>query len=222
MADHTPTRDQLSGHTLFAILPVAVAIGVFGTFFGAAAAPLMGIALAVLASALIFSGAVQLTVVGLLLAGASVPALLAATVILNLRNLVLGAVLRPHISAARVGRAGLAWFLVDETVGLALANPKRASSTLLTAGSIFYGAWLTGTILGAAVGAVGGLHSLATAMFPVLFIGLAAIATTQRDLFLRVVAAVALTLLLSVLVPWARGLAPVIAAVVVSLPERRL
>jgi hypothetical protein len=57
-------------------------------------------------------------------------------------------------------------------------------------------------------------------MFPVLFIGLAAIAATRRDLLLRAVAAVALTLVLSVFMPWARGLAPVLAAVIVALPER--
>ncbi len=69
------------------------------------------------------------------------------------------------------------------------------------------------------VGSLGELRSLATAMFPVLF-GLATMATTQRNLVLRAVAAVALTLLLSLLIPPARGLAPVLAAIVVALPER--
>ncbi|MGH2543508.1 MAG: AzlC family ABC transporter permease, partial [Ardenticatenaceae bacterium] len=214
----TSAKDHPSGGILLTILPIAAAIAVFGTFFGAAAAPLLGTRLTILASALIFSGAVQLTLVGLLLTGATVPALLAATVVLNLRNLLLGAVLRPHITSSKLRRAGLAWFVIDETVGLALANPARAPRTLLIGGLICYVAWLIGTILGIGVGALGELRSLATAMFPVLFIGLAAIAATRRDLLLRAVAAAALTILLSVFMPSARGLAPVVAAIVVALP----
>ena len=43
---------------------------------------------------------------------------------------------------------GRAWFLIDETAGLAIASGGSASSTLLVAGVFSYLAWVVGTVLG--------------------------------------------------------------------------
>ncbi|MBI3975088.1 MAG: AzlC family ABC transporter permease [Armatimonadetes bacterium] len=203
---------------LLATLPLAFAIGVFGTIFGAAARPLIGAGLTLAASGLIFSGVVQFATVGLLLAGSQPAALLVTAIALNLRNLLLGAVLRPRIGAPPLARAGLAWFLIDETVGLALATEGRASLILAVSGLICYLAWLMGTTLGLLGASLVGLRDLADAIFPVLFIGLAALSARRRDLAVRAVAAFFLTIVLAALWPSGRGLIPVLAALLVALP----
>lgn len=65
---------------ILSALPAAVAIGVFGALYGAAAQPLIGPELAIGASLVIFSGALQFAIVGLLTAGAAAPALLLTAV----------------------------------------------------------------------------------------------------------------------------------------------
>lgn len=43
----------------------------------------------------------------------------------------------------------MAWFLLDESFGLALASKRRADFVLVVGGAIFYAAWVIGTLLGA-------------------------------------------------------------------------
>lgn len=205
---------------LVAALPVAAAIGVFGTIFGAAGTQLIGAPLTIASSILIFSGAVQLTLIGLLIAGADATALLITAATLNLRNLLLGAVVRPHLPSSILKRLGLAWFVIDETVGLSVANPGQAASVLFSTGAVCYIAWIAGTVLGAIGGAVAELRPLAAAMFPVLFVGLASLTIAGRDLLVRAVAAALLTLILSTLFPGVRSVAPALAAALVALPGR--
>src|ERR1700730_1306013 len=84
---------------------------------------------------------------------ATLPLLLIALV-LNLRHLVLGAALRSRFESGPIRRALLAFFLVDETFGFAIAAGNAAEPaavgrsterTLLVAGLILYVAWLPGT-----------------------------------------------------------------------------
>lgn len=205
--------------TLAAVVPLAGAIWLFGVIFGALARPVFGVGVTLASSAMVFSGAVQLTVVGLALGGASPLALVAAAALLNSRNLALGAMLRPHLSVGPLRRAALGWFLIDEVVGLALADRQRAPRTLLTAGTCCYVTWLVGTAVGVVGGGVvPGLAALAAAVFPVLFVALSALSATSRSLVMRAVAAAAITLLLATVWPGGRALAPVVAAVIVALP----
>jgi predicted branched-subunit amino acid permease len=203
-----------------AVAAPAAAILVFGVIYGSLARPLMGSGDTMLSSLLIFSGALQFTIAALLSAGAGVWALLVASITLNLRNLVLGAVLRPRIDKGPLERAGLAWFLVDESAGLALASGADATRTLLTAGSTFYLAWQAGTIFGLLGASVDGVRSAAEAVFPVLFIGLAALACSSRSMALRALMAAGLTAGAAVAWPDGRGVAAVIAAIVVAIPGR--
>jgi predicted branched-subunit amino acid permease len=208
------------GSILAAAAAPAAAILVFGVIYGSLAQPLMGSGYTMLSSLLIFSGAVQFTIAALLSAGAGVGTLLAASVSLNLRNLVLGAVLRPRIEEGSIERAGLAWFLVDESAGLALASGADAGRTLLTAGSTFYVAWQVGTVLGLLGASVEGVRMAAEAVFPVLFIGLAALACSSRSLALRALVAAGLTAGAAVAWPDGRGVAAVVAAIAVAIPGR--
>jgi hypothetical protein len=75
----------------------------------------------------------------------------------------------------------VSWFLIDETAGLALTRDDPVERTLATSGSIAYLAWVLDTIGGIAGGTLGSVEPLADALFPVLFVGLAALTTTTRS-----------------------------------------
>lgn len=202
------------------VLPVAAAIAVFGVVFGAAAAPILGGPLAVATSMFVFSGSAQFSMVGLLAAGASAWAVLGTVAFLSLRHLALGAVLRPRLDGGRLRRAALAWFLIDETAGMALAGENDAASILARTGAICYVAWILGTVLGVlAGGAAAGLEALAGAIFPVLFVGLASMMATGAGMAARTLLAGALTLAILLVWPGAGGLAPILAAVAAAIPR---
>ena len=199
----------------------AIAIFVFGVIYGSLAEPLMGTPLTVLSSLLIFSGSVQFTIAALLTAGAGVAAIIAGAAALHLRNVVLGAMLRPRVDRPPGVRGGLAWFLTDEAAGIAVASPTNTSVVLLVAGSMFYVAWQLGTALGVLGASVGELRHAAGAVFPVLFIGLAAATCSSWGNAARAVVAAVAAGLASWLWPGSQGVAAVVAALAVSIPERR-
>ena len=198
----------------------AAAIFVFGVIYGSLARPLLGVAGTVLSSMFVFSGSVQFSTAGLLTVGAGAPSLVGAALALNLRNLVLGAVMRSRIEQGPVARAGLAWFLTDEAVGLALASGADAARTLVFSGATFYVVWVAGTVLGLLGASVEGVRSAAEAVFPVLFIGLAALSCPSWSVAARAVVAAAATAVALVLWPASQGVAPVLAAILVAVPGR--
>lgn len=207
---------------LAAAAPPAVAIFIFGGIYGALARPVMGPAVTMLSSLVIFSGAVQFTIVGLLSAGATTATLVAGSATLNLRNLLLGAVLRPRIERSPMQRAGIAWFLLDESAGFALASEHDdAATTLVTTGVIFYLAWQAGTAVGLLGASMEAVSSAAEAVFPILFIGLAALSCTSRGIAVRSIIAAAVTGGVALLWPGGRAVAAVVAAVLVALPRGR-
>jgi predicted branched-subunit amino acid permease len=211
------------------VLPVAAAILVFGTLYGAAARSVLGVPLTIASSLFVFSGALQFALVGLLTAGASAPALFLTAGILNLRHLVLGAVLRPRIGGSRLRRAALAFFLVDETFGFAVAagdaadrhgRPAAAAAerTLLVSGVACHLAWQAGTLIGVLGAGLPGIEGVAGAIFPVLFIGLGSLACRTRSHVVRALGAAAVTAAWALTLPDLRALAPVVAGVVVAIP----
>jgi predicted branched-subunit amino acid permease len=200
-------------------LPVLGAVGVFGVLFGAAARPVLGVPLTIASSLLVFSGALQFAMVGLVAVGAGAPALLVTAASLNMRHVVMGAVLRPRLGGSRLRRALLAWFLIDESFGFAIADRDHPDRTLLVTGIGLGLAWLAGTVAGVLGAGLAAVAGLAAAIFPVLFIGLAAVAATTRPMVLRCVAAAVLTLAIAVAWPAARSVAPVVAAFLVALPR---
>src|SRR5690606_27721934 len=183
-----------------AALRPALAVGVFGALYGAAAQPLVGTGWTIAMSLLVFSGALQFAVVGLLAAGAGPVAVLLTAATLNVRHLVMGAVLRPHVGGSRWRRAGLAFLLLDETFGFALSHREDAERALLVTGALLHLCWQAGTVLGVLGAGLEGMAGLAEAIFPVLFVGLAAVAIPTRGMLARTVVAAALTGVL--LVAW--------------------
>jgi predicted branched-subunit amino acid permease len=210
-------------------LPAAAAIGVFGTIYGATARTFLGLPLTIISSIIVFSGSLQFTMVALLAAGAGAAPILLAACVLNLRHLVLGAVMRPRLDASLLRRALLAFFLVDETFGFSVAagdaQPREQRSavterTLLATGLVCYVAWIIGTVIGVLGGGLPGVERVAGAVFPVLFVGLAAMATGTRSQLARAMAAAALTIAIGLALPEWRMVAPLLAGVLVALPGR--
>jgi predicted branched-subunit amino acid permease len=211
----TPPANPLAPGT---VIPIFVAIGVFGTLYGAAAQPLFGSWLTIFSSIVIFSGTVQFSMVGLLAVGAGPLAIVWAIFVVNVRNFALGGALRPHLTGTRLQRLAVSWFLIDETVGLALASPSMADRVLLRAGAGAYLAWVVGTAIGVAGGAALGLAGMASAIFPVLFIGLAALMVRSRGALVRAGLGVVITVGMLLMWPGLAGLAPVIGGIVAAIP----
>jgi predicted branched-subunit amino acid permease len=204
---------------VLAAAPLALAIGVFGVVFGAAASAEHGAVPTVAMSLLVLSGAVQFAVVGSLASGATLPAVVLTVAALNARNLVLGAALRPRLGGSRAHRALVGWFLLDESFGLAVASGGQASRVLVASGVLFYLAWQAGTLLGVGGAQVVALGAVATAVFPVLFIGLAAITAAGRAGVIRSVAAAVIVLGGTILLPDLHPFLPIAAALLVALPR---
>lgn len=205
---------------LLTATPLALAIGVFGMIYGAAAPLHMDALLAVAMSLLIFSGSLQFATIGLLASGAGAAAIVITAVALNTRHLVLGAILRPRLGVTPARRAALSWFLVDESFGLAITARGQAALVLLVSGVLFYIAWQVGTILGLLGARLIALEAPAAAIFPVLFIGLAAATVRGRSDAIRAVAAGVGVAALTVIVPAAHSFLPIVVAVLVALPGR--
>jgi predicted branched-subunit amino acid permease len=201
---------------LSASVPIAAAIGVFGVVYGAAAAQVMGPSLTVLSSLLTFSGAAQFTTVGLLAAGATPAGVLGAVASLALRHIPLGAVVRPRLTVGRGQRALVSLFLIDETTGLALTRDEPAERTLAISGGVSYGAWIAGTLVGVAGGTLAAVEPLAAALFPVLFVGLAALTATTRNDAVRALLAGGASLGVLVLWPAAGALGALAVAIAVA------
>jgi 4-azaleucine resistance transporter AzlC len=210
-------------------LPAAAAVAVFGSLYGAAARVYLGAPLTLVSSVIVYSGALQFALVALLGAGATVVPLLLTTLVLNLRHLVLGAALRSRFQSGPLRRALLAFFLVDETFGFAIAagntvDPRAVGATtertLLVAGLTLWIAWLIGTVVGVMGGGLAAVEHVAGAIFPVLFIGLAALAVRRPSHVARALAAAVLTAAVAVVLPDLKMLAPVLAGVLVALPGR--
>jgi predicted branched-subunit amino acid permease len=187
--------------------------------FGAAASAALDPLLVVAMSLLVFSGSLQFALVALA-TGAGPAVLLLTTLVLNLRHVVFGALVRPHLELSRWKRALLVFFMVDESFGLAVAAGRRAAVVLAISGVFFYVAWQAGTILGLLGARAVALEEVAASIFPVLFIGLAALTARGREGMLRALAAALLVILSAIFVPPLYDYAPIIAAILVALPSR--
>ncbi len=163
-------------------LPAAVAFGVAARGAGLNAAE------AVLMSLIVFSGASQFALVGLVAAGASWFVMAAISLVLGARHVLYGPSLAPHLRCTTTGRAAAAAFgLTDEVFAVAstkLYERRLAGRTtgtgfgyLVGLGTGAYVSWALGTWLGAAAGTavVVALPSLAPALsfsLPALFVAL--------------------------------------------------
>lgn len=205
---------------VLAAAPLAAAIGVFGIVFGAASQSQMDAAMTIGMTLLVFSGTLQFATIGLMASGAGPIAIIVTALALNMRHVVLGAVLRPRIEGSPLRRALMSWFMIDESFGLAIAAKDRAALVLVAGGVLFYLAWAVGTVLGIVGARAVAIEGLAAAVFPVLFVGLTALTVRGRADAVRAVVAAGLVAVMSLL-PAIYPFAPIVAALAVALPGAR-
>jgi 4-azaleucine resistance transporter AzlC len=164
-------------------LPLAASSFTGGLIFGALAQT-AGLRLAEIAlmSATVCAGAAQFVVVGIWTTPPAVVSMIAATLLVNLRHLLLGATLRGWFAGAtRPQLYGSSFFLFDETWALTHREADTAGydrGFLLGCGLVLWFAWVAGSAFGALAGGQvpdptrWGLDFAATAVFLALLTGM--------------------------------------------------
>jgi 4-azaleucine resistance transporter AzlC len=193
---------------------IAIATGVYGVSFGVLAVGAgLSVAQACAMSLLVFTGASQFAVVGVLGAGGGVAAALAPAVLLAARNAVYGLALVPVLRGPRARRALEAQLVIDESTAMARAqdDPDEAHRAFLATGISVFVCWNLGTLAGALVGSgLGDPGALGLdAMFPAAFLALLAPQLRQPG---APAAALVGALIAVVLLPLTPAGVPVLAA----------
>jgi 4-azaleucine resistance transporter AzlC len=129
-------------------LPVAVMFGISSRSAG------LGSFEALLVSVLVFAGASQFALVGMVASGASFPGALFATASLNLRHLFYGPAIAPYLRVRWQQVLPLAFGLTDEVFASAIAAlpvrpPEERVPLMLGLECGAYFSWLFGTVVGA-------------------------------------------------------------------------
>lgn len=134
---------------LFGYFFIAVAFGAGGRAVGLPAAATAGF------SVFVFAGASQFMAVSLIAQGAGAVAVTLATLVLNLRHIVMSLALRDRIRGARVPRAVLAFGITDEVFAAAASQPGEIRDThLLLTELLAYSGWVGGTVVGYLIGGI--------------------------------------------------------------------
>lgn len=197
-------------------LIIGAATGVFGAAFGVLSTTNgLDLPKTMALSVLVFTGASQFAVVGVIGSGGSEVAGVASALLLAARNGFYGLALARHVRARLLGRLAEAQLVIDESTALALAQPDPADRerAFLAAGLSVFGFWNLGTVLGAVSGeAIGDPAALGLdAAFPAGFIALAAPAFGHRR---GLVAAGVGALVALVATPFVRPGVPILLAAV--------
>jgi predicted branched-subunit amino acid permease len=159
-------------------LGLGVAVGLYGAAVGASAdAAGLNPWQAATMSLLMFTGASQFALVGVLGAGGSGAAAIGSALLLGTRNTVYGVRLLPLLQPRGVlARLSTAHWVIDETTALAIAAPGRklARVAFLTGGAAIFLMWNTTTVIGAiGAAALGGTARAALdAVVPAAFLAL--------------------------------------------------
>lgn len=131
---------------------VGIVVGSYGLGFGAlAVANGLTVLQAVALSALVFTGASQFALVGVIGAGGAPASGVAAALALGTRNTFYGLRLRSILEATGWRRAAAAQLTIDESTAVALAQREPALSRLgfWTTGIAVYTCWNLATVAGA-------------------------------------------------------------------------
>ena len=163
--------------TLRDALGLGSAVGLYGAAFGAAAvsaglSPWQALAM----SLVMFTGASQFALVGVLGAGGGAAAAVGGALLLGTRNTVYGVRLLPLLGPRGLRRLATAHWVIDETTALAVAAPDRGLARLafLVGGATIFTLWNVTTLVGAlGAGALGGTAQAALdSVVPAAFLAL--------------------------------------------------
>lgn len=164
-----------------ATLPVALGVGIFGLVYGLVAGQ-KGLSLAetVLMSAIVFAGAAQMLALELWQEPVPVLSLTIAVLVINLRYMMMTAVLRPWLSPAGPLKAyGSLFFTADENWALGVAEMRRGGKDAgfyLGTGLALWSFWVVTGAIGRIFGTLVaeperlGLDFVAVAVFLALLI----------------------------------------------------
>jgi len=190
----------------------------FGFTFGAvASAAGLSTLQAVTLSAVLFSGASQFALVGVIAVGGPAAAAVAAALLLGCRNAFYGLPLTPILRPRGARRLWTAQFVIDETTAMAVAQrtPTGGRFAFWATGLTLFALWNLGTLAGVLVGS--GIDTTAfglDAAAPAIFLALLWPQLGRRRARSVALAAVAVTLLLT---PIAPAGVPVLAAAAVAV-----
>jgi predicted branched-subunit amino acid permease len=153
---HAPRlADQRRKEVLRQCLSVGVATGAYGISFGAlSVAAGLSIWQTVALSALLFSGASQFAVVGIVAAGGAGAAAVATSSLLGMRNGLYALQMSRLLGVKGLRRVPAAQLTIDESTAVAIGQPEPAAQRLgfWGTGLSVYVLWNLSTILGAVVG----------------------------------------------------------------------
>ncbi len=165
-----------------AAVPIGLGVASYGLVFDALAGQAhLSLLEALLMSGLVFAGASQFVALGLWVAPLPIAAIVGATLIVNLRLVLMGAALRPWFARLSPFAAyGSIFFVADENWALTMAQFARGgrdAAFLLGSGLVVFAAWTGSTLVGRVLGAVLpnparlGLDFAFTAIFLALLVG---------------------------------------------------
>ena len=204
-------------------LAIGLATGAYAISYGVlAVAAGLSVAKTCAMSLLVFTGASQFAVVGVLGAGGGVAAAFAPALLLAARNALYGLSLVPVLRGRLGVRAAQSQLIIDESTAMARAqrDPVLARRAFLLTGLSVFVFWNLGTLAGALLG--GGLGDPRRlgldAMFPAAFL---ALLVPQLTTHAARVAAICGGVLAIVLVPFVPVGVPVLAAALGVIPGVR-
>jgi predicted branched-subunit amino acid permease len=212
---------------------LGVAVGLYGVAFGAAAAaaglaPLQALA----ASLLMFTGASQFALVGVLGAGGGALAAVGSALLLGTRNTLYGVRLAPLLGHRGLWRRlGTAHWVIDETTALAVSapDPPRARLAFFAGGATIFTLWNATTLVGALGAAALGPTATAAldAVVPAAFLALlwprlrGSFDEAGRQRLVALGGAVVALALTPVVPPGLQVIASVAAVALAGRPQRR-
>jgi 4-azaleucine resistance transporter AzlC len=134
---------------------IGVYAGAFGVTFGAVSATAgLSVIQAVAMSAVMFTGASQFALIGILGAAGAPLSGLSAALLLGLRNAFYGVPVTHILRPSGLRRLWTAHFVIDETTAMAVAQPTRRAGgyAFWATGVTLYALWTLGTLAGALLG----------------------------------------------------------------------
>jgi 4-azaleucine resistance transporter AzlC len=134
---------------------IAVYAGAFGLTFGAVAtASGLSAIQAVVMSAVMFTGASQFALVGIVAVGGAPLAALSAALLLGVRNAFYGVPIARLVRPRGPRRLWTAHFVIDESTAMAVAQstPRAGRYAFWATGITLYALWTMGTLAGALIG----------------------------------------------------------------------
>jgi 4-azaleucine resistance transporter AzlC len=156
---------------------IGVAAGAYAVSYGVLAVSAgLSVAQTCAMSLLVFTGATQFAVVGVLLGGGGIGAALGPGLLLAARNAVYGLALTRILRGGRALRALKAQLVIDETTAMARAHEEDPERAFLATGFSVFVFWNVGTLAGALLGSgIGDVRDYGLdAMFPAAFLALLA------------------------------------------------